>query len=73
MISDYIISMVHLKEKKDWFKYEPSFLNHIINDTNIPIWFLKYFTYKGKLKVFESLHALVKKKCLKLIEMNPNT
>lgn len=50
------------------------FLNHIINDTNIPIWFLKYFTYKGKLKVFESLHALVKKKkCLKLIEMNPNT
>lgn len=35
--------------------------------------FLKYFTYKGKLKVFESLHALVKKKCLKLIEMNPNT
>lgn len=67
MISGYIISMVHLKEKKDWFKY------HIINDTNIPIWFLKYFTYKGKLKVFESLHALVKKKCLKLIEMNPNT
>lgn len=49
------------------------FLNHIINDTNIPIWFLKYFTYIGKLKVFESLHALVKKKCLKLIEMNPNT
>lgn len=36
-------------------------INHIINDTNIPIWFLKYFTYIGKLKVFESLHALVKK------------
>lgn len=25
MISGYIISMVHLEEKKDWFKYEPSF------------------------------------------------
>lgn len=67
MILGYIILMVYLKEKKDWFKY------YIINDINIFIWFLKYFIYKGKLKVFESLYVLVKKKkCFKLIEMNLN-
>lgn len=72
MILGYIILMVYLKEKKDWFKYEFFFLNYIINDINIFIWFLKYFIYKGKLKVFESLYVLVKKKCFKLIEMNLN-
>lgn len=58
MILGYIILMVYLKEKKDWFKY------YIINDINIFIWFLKYFIYKGKLKVFESLYVLVKKNVL---------
>lgn len=64
MILGYIILMVYLKEKKDWFKYEFFFLNYIINDINIFIWFLKYFIYIGKLKVFESLYVLVKKNVL---------
>lgn len=59
MISGYNLSVVHLR-KKDCFKYE-SFFFIIINDTNIPIWFVTLHI-KANRKFYSTkiLHALVK-------------
>lgn len=73
MISGYIISMVHLKEKKDWFKYEPSFFKSYYKWHKHSHLVFKILYIYRQVESFRKSTCIGKKKCLKLIEMNPNT